>query len=417
MSFFRIDLYLTLKQFFLSFLIKEKNITKKIHQFLRALSKKKEVVLTSQLRVGFILVLKYLKWKYPNKKQVIINSYNLAEMVNICKNLELEIIFTKLNENLFIDEKDLKKKINKKTLAVVTTNIFNTFNDLRKVKYICSKLKVPLIEDNAIYFGNYKKEGKKKIFSGSFGDYSLNSFNIMKNISAMYGGSVATNDKKFIVYANNELRTYDNFSNLIFLKQSFIFLILNILKIRVIYKLFFFNVIKYATQKDNHLILSLVYPSLRFKIQNFPNYYFTRMHVISKKMVFLQISNQDNFNYNHKKKRENNIFYFNTLKKKKIKGIKLLKYEDPNFQNFNDFPILVNKKKELVDYLFSKGIEIKTIQYLDCHKIFKKKKLSKRLDNYEDRVLCLPNHKSIKREYIEYIVKHLVKFYDNGEKK
>lgn len=134
-------------------------------------------------------------------------------------------------------------------------------------------------------------------------------------------------------------------------------------------------------------------------------------------MVFLQISNQDNFNFNHKKKRENNIFYFNTLKKKKIKGIKLLKYEDPNFQNFNDFPILVNKKKELVDYLFSKGIEIKTIQYLDCHKIFKNKKLSKRLDNYEDRVLCLPNHKSIKREYIEYIVKHLVKFYDNGEKK
>ena len=130
MSFFRIDLYLTLKQFFLSFLIKEKNITKKIHRFLRALSKKKEVILTSQLRVGFILVLKYLKWKYPNKKQIIINSYNLAEMVNICKNLELEIIFTKLNENLFIDEKDLKKKINKKTLAVVTTNIFNTFNIL-----------------------------------------------------------------------------------------------------------------------------------------------------------------------------------------------------------------------------------------------------------------------------------------------
>ena len=63
MSFFRIDLYLTLKQFFLSFLIKEKNITKKIHRFLRALSKKKEVILTSQLRVGFILVLKYLKWK------------------------------------------------------------------------------------------------------------------------------------------------------------------------------------------------------------------------------------------------------------------------------------------------------------------------------------------------------------------
>ena len=43
----------------------------------------------------------------------------------------------------------------------------------------------------------------KKIFSGSFGDFSLNSFNIMKNISAMYGGSVATNDKDFLNFAKS----------------------------------------------------------------------------------------------------------------------------------------------------------------------------------------------------------------------
>ena len=72
-------------------------------------SKKKEVILTSQLRVGFILVLKYLKKKYPKKNQIILNSYNLAEMVNICKNLKLQIIFPNLNSNLFISDKNLKK--------------------------------------------------------------------------------------------------------------------------------------------------------------------------------------------------------------------------------------------------------------------------------------------------------------------
>ena len=39
-------------------------------------------------------------------------------MVNICKHLGLKIIFTNLNENLFIDDKDLIRKINHKTLAV-----------------------------------------------------------------------------------------------------------------------------------------------------------------------------------------------------------------------------------------------------------------------------------------------------------
>ena len=49
-------------------------------------------------------------------------------------------------------------------------------------------------------------KNNKKFFSGSLGDYTIYSFNIMKNISAMYGGALATNDKKFINYYVNETR-------------------------------------------------------------------------------------------------------------------------------------------------------------------------------------------------------------------
>ena len=131
-----------------------------------------------------------------------------------------------MNKNLFIDDKDLIKKINRKTLAVVATNIFNTFNDIKAVQKVCRQKKISLIEDNAIYFGNYKKIANTKKYSGSFGDYSLNSFNIMKNISAMYGGSVSTNDKDFAKFAKNQILNYENFPFMIFLKQCLIFLIL-----------------------------------------------------------------------------------------------------------------------------------------------------------------------------------------------
>ncbi len=63
MSYFRINLYLPLKYFFLSFIISENKIVKKIKNRLKIISKKKEIIITSQLRVGFILVLKYLKKK------------------------------------------------------------------------------------------------------------------------------------------------------------------------------------------------------------------------------------------------------------------------------------------------------------------------------------------------------------------
>ena len=413
MSLFRINIYLTIKIFFLSFFISDNKKTKKIINYLSNKSKRKNILLTSQLRVGFILVLKYLKRLNPDKKEIIMSSYNLAEMVNICQNLNLKIVFPKLNENLFICEKDLKKKINKKTLAVVTTNIFNSFNDSKKIKNLCNSKKVPLIEDNAIYFGNFKKIGNKKIYAGSFGDYSLNSFNIMKNISAMYGGSIETNDKKFAEFANRELNLYKKFPPIKFLMQSIIFLILKTLSIRPIYKLFFFNLLKKAYTQNNLFILSLVYPSLKFKKRSLPDYYFTKMNYISKNMIYFQINDVENFNINHIAKKNNNIYYTKVFKNKKIRDIKVLKNKDPNFQNYNDFPIFVNKKKYLVNYLFSKGIETKTIQYVDCQKIFKSYKNHKNSRNYENEIICLPNHKKITQKYINYVVSCIDMFYKN----
>lgn len=406
---FRINIYLTLKYFFRSFFFSNKKINKTIFKKLKIMTGKKEIILTSQLRTGFILTLQYLKQKYPNKNEIILSSYNLAEMVNICKNLGLKIIFPKLNENLFFEEKSLKKNINSKTLAVVATNIFNTFGQLKKIKQICNTKKVQLIEDNAIYFGNFKKIKKRKIFSGSFGDFALNSFNIMKNISAMYGGSIATNDKNFVYFANRQTQNYKDFPILIFVKQCMVFLTLKLLKTKIIYNFLFFNIIKNATNTKNKYILGLVYPSIKFKKKKFPNYYFSKPHMIAKKLIFLQLNDKNNFNKNHISKKYNNIFYYKSLKKKKIKGVKLLKYEDPNFQNFNDFPIFVKNKKLLVKYLFSKGIETKTIQYVDCQKIFKYKK--KNLKEFENRILCLPNHRLISKKYIEFIVNSLNEFY------
>ena len=125
-------------------------------------------------------------------------------MVNICKNLNLKIVYSELNKNLFLSKKDLKK-INNNTLAVVTTNIFNTYKDSVEVKKYAIK-KSNFNRRQCNYFGNFKKKKNKKIYAGSFGDYSLNSFNIMKNISAMYGGAVTTNNKDFSIFANEEFK-------------------------------------------------------------------------------------------------------------------------------------------------------------------------------------------------------------------
>ena len=97
-----------------------------------------------------------------------------------------------------IKSKTLADWLTKKTNAIVLTNMFNNYKDAKKLKILTKKNKINLIEDNAIYFDNFEKIGAKKYYSGSVGDFSIYSFNIMKNISAMYGGALATNTSKFI---------------------------------------------------------------------------------------------------------------------------------------------------------------------------------------------------------------------------
>ena len=409
MSFFRIYIYLKLKFFFSSIFFRVNSTDEKIILSLNKYTKKNYSLLTGQLRVGFFLVLKYLKDKHPKKKEIILNSYNLAEMVNICKNLKLKIKFTKLNDNIFLSTEDLKKKINKNTLAVVITNIFNTSKDIQSVKKICKRNNIPLIEDNAIYFGNYNYIKGKKVFSGSYGDFSLHSFNIMKNISGMYGGSVSSDDINFINFSKKELAEYQNFPVTKYIKQCLIFFILKTISLKFFYKLFFFKVLKTAHKTNNKFILKMIYPSLNFKKEYFEKSFFTKLNKFSSQMIWRQIQDEKSINFNHIVRKNNNTYYNKLFKKLNMREVKIVQMTEPNFQNFNDFPIIVRDKFKLNLYLLDQGIETKTIQYVDCQKIFSNNKQI--LDKYENKILCLPNHVKIKRKYIDYIVNKIYYFY------
>ena len=89
---FRIWLYLKFSNFFRS-LFENKQIEKRrklIEYSILKQSNKKYAVLSSQCRVAFFFILKFLRKKY-DKKEIIFCAYNLPEMVNIAKNLNLNI--------------------------------------------------------------------------------------------------------------------------------------------------------------------------------------------------------------------------------------------------------------------------------------------------------------------------------------
>ena len=412
MKIFRINLYLSF-YIFLSSIFADKIKDKLINKFFRTITKKNNFFYTSQLRSAFLLVLLYLKDKFKAKDEILISSYNLKEMVNIPFQLKLKTIFYDLHPqdgSALIS--DIKKKINNKTLCLVITNIFNDYDTCKSLRALCIKKRIILIEDNAIYFDNHVKIKGRKFFAGSFGDYTLFSFNIMKNMSSLYGGLVCSNDKKFNIFAQstvNKKKIY--FPKILYTKQIIIFLLLKIFSLNFLYKNIFYYFFYFSNKYKINFIKKIIYPSIKFKKEIIPNYYLSKITKLSKTILYLQISNLKKRIQNHNNRKDKNKYYDKVLKSIQSKHVTLLKINNYDFQNYLEYPVLFKHKEKLHRYLFKKGFDTKKIQYFDCSREFKGKFTCKNSKKFENEILCLPNHNKINNIYIDKITNEIKKFY------
>ena len=95
-------------------------------------------------------------------------------------------------ENWNMDINEIKKKITKKTKAIIVTHIYSFSNDMDEILKLCKKKKILVIEDAAEVIGLDYKNKK----CGSFGDISTFSFYSNKQITTGEGGMISVNNKK-----------------------------------------------------------------------------------------------------------------------------------------------------------------------------------------------------------------------------
>lgn len=128
----------------------------------------------------------------PNS-EVIIPTFNIisAALAVVKNNLKPILIDSDLNTwNMCL--KDFKKKITKKTRAVIVTHTYGFPCNINQIIKICKKNKITIIEDAAEMIGQTYK-GKP---CGSFGEISIFSFYANKHITTGEGGIILTNNKK-----------------------------------------------------------------------------------------------------------------------------------------------------------------------------------------------------------------------------
>lgn len=104
-------------------------------------------------------------------------------------------IFADIDEYSFnIDPISVKKRITKNTKAIICVSLYGLPPNYTALKKIIKKYKnkIYLIEDNAeCVMGSYKKK-----IAGSFGDFSVFSFQSSKVLTCGEGGIIVTNNKR-----------------------------------------------------------------------------------------------------------------------------------------------------------------------------------------------------------------------------
>lgn len=123
--------------------------------------------------------------------EIVTQAFTFVATVEAIIESKCKPVLVNINETLNMDPKDLKKKINKNTKAVIVVHMLGVPAQMKEITKICKKNKLTLIEDTA--WGCGAKFNNK--FLGTIGDIGTFSFDHAKAITTGEGGMIVYKKK------------------------------------------------------------------------------------------------------------------------------------------------------------------------------------------------------------------------------
>ena len=123
--------------------------------------------------------------------EVIVPAFTWVSTANIVLYQHAKVVFVDIDPRTFnLDPDDLKKKITKKTKAIIPVHLFGLCADMDRIREVAGD--IPLIEDGACAAGSAYKGTP----AGGLGTIGCFSFHPRKSVTTGEGGMVTTNDDK-----------------------------------------------------------------------------------------------------------------------------------------------------------------------------------------------------------------------------
>jgi perosamine synthetase len=285
------------------------------------------------------------------KGEIIVPSLSFVSTAHCVKYSGHKVIFSDVDPLTgCIDPVDIKKKISKKTKAIIPVHFAGLSCDLSKISDIAKTHNIPIIEDASHATGT--KYDKKRI--GSHSDLVCFSFHPVKNLAMPSGGFIAINSKNDN-YLKNDIETK-----------------------------------KWCGISDrvgsNYDVKDLGW-----------NYY---MNEFSAAIGIAQLSKLSKLN---KSRRNNAKEYF-----KRINVDSKMPYDASSSYHF--YWILVNNRDQIREKLHKLGIETGT-HYKPIHKMsyYNKKTTLSETEKFSEQIITLPTHPNLINLDIDYVIENINK--------
>tara|TARA_B100001057_G_scaffold489730_1_gene576533 strand:+ start:128 stop:1228 length:1101 start_codon:yes stop_codon:yes gene_type:complete len=120
--------------------------------------------------------------------EVITAANTFVATVGAITELGAKPVFVDCDDSFCMNVNLLEKKINKKTKAIVPVHFTGYMTNMQKLKRICNKYKIPIVEDACqSILANFKDKN-----AGTWGDFGAFSLHPLKNINVWSDGGIIT---------------------------------------------------------------------------------------------------------------------------------------------------------------------------------------------------------------------------------
>jgi len=320
----------------------------------------KNVSLLFRGRLGIYLAVKSII--DHDKNEIILPPFTIFDVVNMVICAGGKPVFIDVNlENFSPNLEEIKKYYNTKTAGVILTHMHKCADEIYNILDFCKNNKIKLIEDAAIGFGGSIKQ--KKL--GTIADIGVYSYSMFKFVSTLNGGAIATDDDEIHKKILIELKSFKNPKIKHLIKKFFYGLIIDISTNTPIFKFLTFWIIKFGYLKNIKFIKSFTKNDPNpYYLEKLPENYKLNISNYQARCIRKQLPNV-NKNYLIRK-----IFfqtYYDGLKD--IEELQIPKYEESINDPYINFPILYNKRDELIKFMFLNNRDIAHYFYRNCNDI------------------------------------------------